>query len=112
MTEPAKRKPPSGHQALIRQVAAKESRKLQAQRQAVQSIWLGFGMFGLIGWSVAVPTLLGALLGLWLDEHYPGGHAWTLNLLIIGLGVGCLNAWHWVDKEHKAIRADQEKKSE
>ena len=29
-------------------------------------------MMGLIGWSVAVPTLLGAALGIWLDKHHPG----------------------------------------
>jgi predicted F0F1-ATPase subunit len=33
-------------------------------------------MMGLIGWSVAIPTLLGAALGLWLDsairEAIPG----------------------------------------
>jgi len=33
-------------------------------------------MMGLIGWSVAIPTLLGAALGLWLDgtirERIPG----------------------------------------
>ena len=29
-------------------------------------------MMGLIGWSVAVPTLLGAALGLWLDKNHRG----------------------------------------
>jgi ATP synthase protein I len=38
---------------------------------------------------VAIPTLLGAALGIWIDEHYPGSHSWTLALLAIGLGLGC-----------------------
>ena len=42
-------------------------------------------MSGLIGWSVAVPTLLGAMLGLWLDRRHPGAHSWTLMLLVVGL---------------------------
>jgi len=29
-------------------------------------------------------------------------------LLVIGLTVGCLNAWYWVIKEDKAIRDDEE----
>jgi len=66
------------------------------------------GMMGLIGWSVVVPTLLGAALGQWLDKHHPGRHAWTLALLAAGLILGCLNAWHWVAKEDKAMRDDQE----
>jgi ATP synthase protein I len=57
---------------------------------------------------VVVPTLLGAALGSWLDKHHPGGHSWTLALLVAGLAVGCLNAWHWVAKEDKAMREDEE----
>ena len=63
---------------------------------------LALGM-GLIGWSVALPTLLGAALGLWLDKHYPGGHSWTLALLAAGLVLGCFNAWRWVAKEDREI---------
>lgn len=92
--------------AFIRQVGAKETRKLRAQRKAVQTVWLGFGMMGLVGWSVAIPTLLGTALGIWLDKRYPGIHSWTLSLLIIGLFVGCLNAWYWVAKETRAIQED------
>jgi len=65
-------------------------------------------MMGLVGWSVAVPTLLGAALGLWLDGHYPGGRSWTLALLMAGLAIGCFNAWHWVAKEERAMREQPE----
>jgi ATP synthase protein I len=89
------------------QVGATASRKLKAQRNATQGVWFGLGMMGLIGWSVAVPTLLGAALGLWLDKHHPGQQAWTLALLVAGLAIGCLNAWHWVVKEDQAMQEDQ-----
>jgi ATP synthase protein I len=91
-----------------RQVGAKAARKLKARRNATQGVWFGLGMMGLIGWSVAIPTLLGAALGLWLDRRYPGGHSWTLALLVAGLAIGCVNAWHWVAKEDKAMQDDQE----
>ena len=71
-------------------------------------MWFGLGMMGLIGWSVVVPTLLGAALGMWLDRHYPGRHPWTLALLMAGLAVGCFNAWHWVAKEDRAMAEDEE----
>jgi ATP synthase protein I len=96
----------------IRQVGAKETRKLSAQRKVTQTVWSGLGMMGLVGWSVAVPTLLGAALGIWLDKHYPGIHSWTLTWLIIGLFAGCLNAWHWVTKEDREMRRDLEAKDE
>jgi ATP synthase protein I len=85
-------------------VGAKAARKLKARRNSGQGVWFGLGMMGLIGWSVVVPTLLGAALGLWLDKHHSGKHAWTLALLVAGLTIGCLNAWHWVAKEDKAMR--------
>lgn len=91
--------------ALAEQIGAKAARKLKA-RQSAQGVWFGLGMMGLIGWSVVVPTLLGAALGVWLDKHHPGKHAWTLALLVAGLALGCLNAWFWVAKEEKAMREE------
>ena len=57
---------------------------------------------------MVLPTLLGASLGIWLDNRHSGSHSWTLMLLVIGLIIGCLNAWHWVAKEDKAMREEQE----
>lgn len=87
-------------------IAAQAKRKLAARRSP-EHTWLGLGMMGLIGWSVTVPTLLGAGLGIWLDGR-SGGHAWTLALLIAGLTLGCFNAWHWVTKEDSAMHDDNE----
>ena len=83
-----------------------------ARRHVTRTVWFGLGMMGLIGWSVVVPTLLGAALGIWLDNRHPGSHSWTLMLLVIGLAIGCLNAWHWVAKEDKEMREEQEDKDE
>jgi ATP synthase protein I len=98
--------------AFIRQVGAKAARKLRGQRDAKGGVWFGLGMSGLIGWSVAVPTIAGALLGVWWDSHHPGGYSWTLMLLIIGLAGGCANAWHWVSQQDAAMREPLEYKSE
>ncbi len=111
MTQEPKRPPPtstSGGPSLAEQVGAKAARKLKARRGGAPGVWFGLGMMGLIGWSVAVPTLLGAALGLWLDQRYPGGRSWTLALLVAGLSIGCLNAWHWVSREDQAIRDERE----
>jgi ATP synthase protein I len=92
---------------LSREIGAKAKRKLKAQRQGIPGIWFGLGMMGLIGWSVAIPTLLGASLGLWLDRHYSGPRSWTLALLLAGLVIGCLNAWHWVDREQREMHEEE-----
>lgn len=97
-----------GQMNLGKEVGAKEVRKLRARKKDKRSALYGFGLFGLVGWSVVVPTLLGAALGHWLDKNHPGGPSWTLNFLIIGLVIGCLNAWFWIQKENKEIHQDLE----
>ena len=97
-----------GRKTFSHKVGAKASRKLKARRNPSAGVWFGLGMMGLIGWSVAIPTLLGTGLGLWLDKQHPGGRSWTLALLVAGLAIGCFNAWHWVDKEDRAMRAEEE----
>jgi ATP synthase protein I len=91
-----------------RQVAAQAARKLKAKRGAKRSIWFGLGMSGLIGWSVTVPTLLGAALGVWIDKNYPSRFSWTLMLLLLGLIIGCFSAWHWVASEYKEMQEDSD----
>ena len=98
---------PRGKAGFPAQVGADARRKLKARRNARPGVWFGLGMMGLIGWSIVIPTLLGAALGMWLDEHHRGPRSWTLALLVGGLTVGCLNAWRWVSKEEKAIREER-----
>lgn len=88
----------------VSQIAAKAARKLRAQRAGDKGVWFGLGMSGLIGWSVAVPTIGGAMLGLWLDGRHSGGRSWTLMLLVAGLVIGCANAWHWVAQQDDAMK--------
>jgi ATP synthase protein I len=92
---------------LSQKVGAKERRKLRARRRP-GAVWFGLGMIGLVGWSVAVPAVIGALLGAWLDGRFPGRHRWTLALLIAGLCLGCWNAGRWVAKEARALREEGE----
>lgn len=98
--------------SLAAQVGAKADRKRQARRRGAPGVWSGLGAMGLIGWSVVVPTLLGAALGIWLDARYPGPHRWTLALLVAGLVLGCANAWHWVAQADRAMRKENEERSD
>lgn len=92
--------------AFVALVAAKARRKASARRNPAPGIWFGLGMMGLIGWSVVVPTMLGAMLGVWLDERFPQSHSWTLALLVAGLVLGCANAWHWIVQQDRAAREE------
>lgn len=81
------------------QIRDKSQRKLKARKEKDRGFWFGVGMFGLVGWSVTIPTLLFVALGVWIDSQYPSKYSWTLMLLVVGITVGCLNAWYWVQSE-------------
>ncbi len=94
--------------AFAEAVGQKAARKLNARRHPAPGVFFGLGTMGVIGWSVAVPTLLGAALGIWLDARHAGTRSWTLALLVAGLALGCFNAWRWVAKEDDDMREEQE----
>jgi ATP synthase protein I len=84
---------------LLREVARKGERRERARREGRHGLGYGLGLFGLIGWSVAVPTLLAIALGVWIDRRFPSPYSWTLMLMFVGIVVGCLNAWFWLRRE-------------
>ncbi len=80
-------------------VGGKATRRIKARRTRDRSIWFGVGMFGVVGWTVAITTIIGVALGIWIDKTWPSSYSWTLTMLFIGLIVGCMNAWYWIKKE-------------
>lgn len=86
---------------LAESIGDKAARRQRAKGRADHSLWFGLGMFGLVGWSIAIPTLLGIVLGIWLDDLWPGRISWTLTLLFLGVIAGCRNAWYWIEKERR-----------
>lgn len=76
----------------------------------------GLGAFGIIGWSVAVPTVGGAFLGLWLNRVAPQDFSWPIALILGGAAIGVVIAWSWVSREaadqNKQIRQQQDKEDD
>ena len=63
------------------QVARKEALRLRGLRHKGETVWFGLGMFGIVGWAVAIPTLIGIALGLWIDRTWPSQYSWALMYL-------------------------------
>jgi ATP synthase protein I len=80
----------------IRRSAERMSR---ARSEPGESPLRGLGAFGIIGWSVAVPTVGGAFLGMWLDRVAPQSFSWPLALILGGLLMGGIIAWSWIERE-------------
>jgi len=81
-----------GAERMLRHVAAEQDRMVRARRRKNGS-WSSIAILGVVGWSVAVPTLAGVAIGLWIDHHWPSRFSWTLMLLVGGLVFGCVSAW-------------------
>ena len=97
---------PSAPEERFRQdVARKAARRQRARRAGDGSLWFSLGLFGLVGWSVTIPTLIGLALGIWMDARWPGRVSWTLTLLFVGITFGCANAWYWIKQEGHDDRA-------
>lgn len=95
------RRQKKNHERMADTVGKKEARKIEARKKKDRGVWFGLGMFGLVGWAVAIPTLIGIAAGVWIDQSFTGRYSWTLMGLFIGVIVGCLNAWYWVHRESR-----------
>ena len=84
------------------EVRGRERRKIRSLKQG-KRVWFGLGLFGMVGWSIAVPAVVGTFLGLWIDSSIPGRYSWTLMFFFAGLCLGCYNAWYWLQKERESI---------
>lgn len=83
-------------------------RMARARRRPPFSPLAGLGVFGVVGWSVAIPTVGGALLGAWLDRVAPQKFSWTLALILGGLVIGVIVAWDWVARESRRTEREQQ----
>lgn len=96
----AERQKPTAEEKMLKKVQADAARKRRAQGRQDSAIF-GLGMFGLVGWSIVVPTVMGVALGVYLDRRLDLGFSLTLTLLLLGIIVGCINAWYWVQQKSR-----------
>lgn len=87
-------------------------RKRRARARQDLSPLRGLSAFGVVGWSVAIPTVAGALLGLWLDRVAPQNFSWPLALILAGLVLGVIVAWDWVARQNCDTLDDTQEQTE
>lgn len=84
--------------ASVKAIRRRAERMQQTRNEPKYSPLNGLGVFGVIGWSVALPTVAGAFLGMWLNRVAPQSFSWPMALILGGAVVGAMVAWSWIDK--------------
>ncbi len=88
----------SAEEELLEKIKKDSAKKIKAREEGSE-IMFGLGLFGIIGWSIAIPTVMGIALGVFLDNRFTQSFSWTLTLLFAGVILGSFNAWHWIKEK-------------
>ena len=82
------------HDQQLRKRVEQQVRRMKradAERPTLLAQTIYLGTLGLL---LALPVVVGAYLGHWLDEH-SGGYStsWTLSLIVLGVVIGAVNVY-------------------
>lgn len=88
----------TAEEELLQKIKKDSEKKIKAKEEGSE-IMFGLGLFGIIGWSIAIPTVMGIALGVFLDNRFTQSFSWTLTLLFAGVILGAFNAWHWIKEK-------------
>lgn len=89
-----------GERPDVRDAIARDVRRHARRATSETSFWRALSVVGAVGWSIALPSAGGAVLGWYLDRLFASGVRCTLLLLFAGVTCGAVLAWN-------AIRAAQ-----
>lgn len=87
------KKPQNELKKSVRQDIEKiEKSKKEHMTVLAQTVYLGT-----LGFLFILPVIVGAYLGLWLDEKLKGfSISWTISLIIVGIFVGAINVYLFI----------------
>lgn len=88
----------STEEELLEKIKKESAKKIKSKEEGSE-IMFGLGLFGIVGWSVSIPTLMGIGLGVFLDKRFSQSFSWTLTLLFAGIILGSFNAWRWIKEK-------------
>ena len=86
----------NSHNKLKKEVEKSISQLEQSKKES-SSILAQTVFLGTLGIIFILPIILGAYLGVWLDNKLHGySIAWTINLIIVGIIVGAINVYLFI----------------
>ncbi len=88
----------STEEELLEKIKKDSTKKIKSKEEGSE-VMFGLGLFGIVGWSVSIPTIMGIALGVFLDKRFSQSFSWTLTLLFVGIILGSFNAWRWIKEK-------------
>jgi ATP synthase protein I len=94
------KKKQSSEEEFLEKIKKDSEEKIKSQDEG-KKVMFGLGMFGLVGWSIAIPTIMGIAFGLFLDKRFTQSFSWTITFLFVGVILGSFNAWRWLKEKSR-----------
>ena len=71
--------------------------KIEKSKKEYKTVLAQTVYLGTLGFIFILPVIIGAYLGLWLDEKLKGfSISWTISLIIVGIFVGAINVYLFI----------------
>jgi ATP synthase protein I len=96
MTVPPRK---NSHKKMLRAVRTREDRRRQWEKEGERPLWKNLSMIGALGWLIVIPTLIGVLLGRWLDKAFGSGVLFSGALIFLGVVLGSYLVWQKITRE-------------
>jgi len=91
-----------------KKILMKKAEKMARRPERI--IQLNAAVLSVYGWQMAIPMILGVVLGRFLDHFFPiQAISWTFNLILIGAVIGFYNANRWIKKEGDLKKKERKK---
>ena len=81
----------------LKQSVQKSEGKLEKAKKERPTILAQTTFLGTIGVLFILPVIIGAYVGVWLDDKLKGfSTSWTMSLILVGVFVGALNVYLFI----------------
>lgn len=78
----------------LKQQIERQARRMKQAEHDRPTLLAQTVYLGTLGLMLALPIVVGAYLGRWLDEALAGySVSWTTSLIIVGVFIGAINVW-------------------
>ncbi len=96
--DPAPPPPEPPVDPLVEAARRAADRAEEARRRGEPLLGGRLAQIGVLGWTIVVPTLRGALVGRWLDRRFGTGVFFAAPMIMIGAALGLRSAWGWMHR--------------